>query len=92
MENHTFSNRQLSALTDQELVERFNKEVGKQGWGSSRAHYLVALIEEFKIRQIDHSLIKSNNGVSIRRKVLLRNRKLRFLPQFLPRLFGHNLH
>lgn len=92
MENHVFSNHQLSALTDQELVKRFNKEVEKQGWGSSRAHYLVALIEEFKARQIDYSLIKSYNGVSFRRKVLLRNWKLRFLPQFLPRLFGHNLH
>jgi hypothetical protein len=47
----------LTAATDAELLERFNREVGSKGWTSARAHYLHALQQEIKNRNWDSTLL-----------------------------------
>ena len=44
---------QLAALTNKQLVGRFNQEVGCQGWGNARSYFLTCLKLEFEKRQID---------------------------------------
>jgi hypothetical protein len=39
-------------MTDGQLMDAFNREVGNSGWTSSRSSYLVALREEFEKRKI----------------------------------------
>lgn len=50
----------LNTMSDEELIDAFNREVGNPGWTSSRAVYLVALHEEFEKRHYDYSIIKDN--------------------------------
>lgn len=70
--------KNLTVLTDQELVNRFNQEVGNQGWVSARAHFLKALTNQFESREIDYSIIKNENTISFAKKVLLKEKKLHY--------------
>lgn len=42
---------ELSSLSNTELIERFNQEVYKKGWTSSRALWWSICIQEMKKRQ-----------------------------------------
>lgn len=58
-------------LSDVELVEAFNQEVGRDEWTSSRADYLTALYREFKRRQWDFSAIGDENSLSFKDEIRL---------------------
>ena len=62
---------QLSALSDEGLIERFNKEVGNPGWTSSRASFLSALHKEFDRRNFDYRAIGNHERFSLRHKIAL---------------------
>lgn len=66
-------------MSDQELVEAFNREVGGSGWTSSRAKYLEALHQEFKVRGFDYSIIGDDHGLSFKDKVRLENNRIEVL-------------
>ena len=36
----------LSLLKDEQLIEKFNQQVGNQGWGNARAYYLEEIRKE----------------------------------------------
>ena len=42
--------QRFDSLTDLELVDCFNQQVGNQGWGSAKASYLGALHKTFDKR------------------------------------------
>ncbi len=52
----------FAAVSSQSLVESFNREVGNTGWTSVRASCIAALIDEFRNRDIDISVV--NDGCS----------------------------
>lgn len=68
--------KNLISLSDQEVINSFNKEVGNTGWVAARAHFLKALINQFESREIDYSIIKNENTISLAKKVLLKEKKL----------------
>ena len=50
--NYIEYKERFKSMTDGQLMDAFNREVGNSGWTSSRASYLVALREEFEKRKI----------------------------------------
>jgi hypothetical protein len=65
---------EFKVLSDEELIEVFNREVGNNGWTSSRAKYLAALDSELKKRNFDCSAIR-DEGLSFKNKIeLVRNK------------------
>lgn len=66
----------FKTMSDAELVEAFNKEVGISGWVSARAEYLIALHREFDERGIDYSAIGNEGGLSLSREVRLEGKKI----------------
>ena len=57
-------------LNTQAIVDMFNKEVGVEGWTSSRATYLAAIHGEFERRGIDYSVIGNKEGMSLKDRVV----------------------
>jgi hypothetical protein len=66
----------FKAMSDIELVEAFNKEVGNPGWVSARAAYLMALHDEFVRREFDYSSIGSAGGLSLATRIKLIDKKI----------------
>ncbi|MEK7473308.1 MAG: hypothetical protein AAB668_01070 [Patescibacteria group bacterium] len=66
----------FKAMSDAELVEAFNKEVGNPGWVSARAEYLTVLHREFDERGFDYSVIGNEGGLSLSREVGLEGKKI----------------
>jgi len=54
----------LSGLTDRELIDAFNIQVGVHGWVSTRGHYLLAIQEEMISRGFDITEVSSNGKSS----------------------------
>ncbi|OYU82618.1 MAG: hypothetical protein CFE24_14850 [Flavobacterium sp. BFFFF2] len=54
--------KELNELSNQELVERYNKECGNSGWSSSRGVFLMNLKAELHSRKWDISQVLSNDG------------------------------
>ena len=71
--------KQFAQMTDCELVEAFNREVGNPGWGSARGAYLAALHREFQERGFDISAIGNDCSMSLKNKV-----KLEYVPTLKP--------
>ncbi len=65
-----FRNR-FRQLTDQEVIDRFNEETGKQGLGEARASYLAAIHAEFDDRGFDYVTIGGVGSLSFRNRVRL---------------------
>ena len=68
--------KKFGNFTNEELIEAFNKEIGNSGWVGARGAYLSALHREFKIRNIDHTEIGDDEGLSLRHKVYLKDNRL----------------
>lgn len=70
---------QLATLSDEQLVARFNREVGNRGWVSARVYFLEALRNQFENRGLDYSFVKNESGgFNLNAKVILREGKLIF--------------
>jgi len=61
----------FDSLTDLELVDCFNQQVGNQGWTSAKSSYLAALHKIFDRRGLDYSSIGNQESLSFRNKVQL---------------------
>ena len=66
----------LEQITDSELIDAFNREVGNQGWVSYRGAYLSAIHKTFLKRGFDISEIGNEQVLSFKRKVELIEKKL----------------
>ncbi len=56
-------------MSNDELVEAFNREVGKAGWTGARGAYLAALHREFEDRGIEICRIGDESSLSLAKKV-----------------------
>ncbi|MDO8569238.1 MAG: hypothetical protein Q7R89_00390 [bacterium] len=74
--------KRFSAMSDEELIGAFNREVGNPGWTSSRATYLSLLREEFEKRGYDYSAVGGNGGLSLKNKVELVGGKTVVIDEF----------
>ena len=63
-------------LTDVQLVNVLNKEIGIRHWGMGRAAVIRAIKAQLKIREIDTSAISDNRSFSLAYCVVLKNKKL----------------
>ena len=76
----------LNKLSDEEIVDEFNEEVGKGGWGTARASFLAALHKQFKRRNLDYSEIGDKGSYSLKRKVKLVEKKIIVIPNSEPKV------
>lgn len=67
---------QLAALSDHQLVARFNGEVGNRGCGTARMYFLACLADELRSRDIDSALAFSDSGLDLRQKLSIAAGKL----------------
>lgn len=80
MENLTEKfEKNLISLSDQEVINSFNKEVDNTGWVAARAYFIKALTNQFESREIDYSIIKNENTISIANMVILTGIKITLL-------------
>lgn len=66
----------LERLTDEQLINAFNSQVGVQGWGNARAAYGRAMRDEFLKRDFDSTLTLTAHTFSFAKKVILKNKRL----------------
>lgn len=65
----------LSSESDEELIARFNHEVGCGGWVSARGRYLAELHDEFE-KRFDYSAIGDTSSLSFAHRIKLVGRKI----------------
>jgi hypothetical protein len=65
--------KQLQSYYDNELISRFNAEVGNSGSGTARFSFLAAVHQEFIRRGIDYSETGGAKSISFKNKVILEN-------------------
>lgn len=63
----------LLELSDQELINAFNKETGISSWGEARSHYLHALQCEIKNRTFNSDILFEHNDKGSIRSFILKN-------------------
>ena len=61
----------FATASSQSLVESFNREVGVTGWTSMRACCITALIDEFRNRGIDISVVNDGRSTDFNHHVRL---------------------
>jgi len=66
----------FASLTNEEVVELYNKEIGNSGWGTARASYLAAIHYEFQRRKIDYFEVGNSTSLSLANKVIIKGNKL----------------
>ena len=67
-----FQNR-FKYLSNQELIEVFNGQVGNNGWGTAKAAFLYSIHNELISRKIDFSAIGDNESLSFKDKIEIKN-------------------
>lgn len=67
---------ELLKMSDEQLIDSFNKDVGNPGWVGARARFHSALHEEFENRGFDFSVIGNKNSLSFSKKVRLIGKKI----------------
>lgn len=77
-DNYHFSDG-FKKLTDEQLIDTFNRQVKVKAWGNARSAYIKALKEEFLTRNFDSSLIITTQSFSFAKKVKLQNKHLEFV-------------
>ena len=79
MDYHKEYQDRFKKMSDDQLIDAFNREAGNAGWTSSRGSYLAALHQEFKARGYDYSIIGDKNSLSLKRKVQLVGKKIEII-------------
>ena len=69
----------LQTMSDDELIDAFNKDVGKPGWVAARGRFHAALREEFIKRNFDFSAIDSDVSISFKSKIVLRGNVIQII-------------
>jgi hypothetical protein len=68
--------RLFLVCTNQELVEAYNREVGKENWVNGRADYLFHLQRELLGREVDCSAVIIGRTLSMQHRVTLVDNRL----------------
>jgi hypothetical protein len=68
--------RRFLACTNRELVDAFNREVGKQNWVNGRADYLFHLQKEMVGREMDCSAVLTGRSLNMDHRVTLVDNRL----------------
>ena len=68
----------MASKGDSDLIEAFNSEVGKGGWGTARSHYLAAIQTEFE-KRFDSSAIVDKERFSLGNKVKLVGKRIEII-------------
>ena len=69
----------VAELTDQQLVARFNREVGNRAWCNARMYFLSCLGDEIRKRDFDSTIVHSDSGgLKLSRRVRLIDVRLEF--------------
>ncbi len=63
---------------DDKIVDYFNKEVGKNAWGTARAGYILALSNTFSKRGIDYSIVGDWKSISLTKRVRIVGKHLHY--------------
>jgi hypothetical protein len=71
-------------MSDEQLIDTFNRELGNSEWVSLRELFQLALRDEFKNRGYDYSAIDAGESLSFKKKIKLVGKKV--VAQ--PKLFG----
>ena len=66
----------LQKMNDDELIDRFNQDVGNPGWVRARASFHAALRDEFDDRNIDSSALGANGSMSFNKKIKIVDKKI----------------
>ena len=82
---------QFNNYSDEEIIEVFNTEVGKGGWGTARASFLGALHEQLNSRKFDYTQIGDKGGYSLKRKVRLIGKTIIVIPNSEPKVLKGGL-
>ena len=62
----------VAELTNEQLVARFNREVGNRAWGNARMYFLSCLGDEIRKRDFDSTIVHSDGGgLKLSRRVRL---------------------
>ncbi|MFA5168262.1 MAG: hypothetical protein WC530_07015 [Candidatus Omnitrophota bacterium] len=70
MENDDYGFREkLKHYDAQQLIARFNQEVGNPGWAGARSHFLEALKSAFLATGLDCSDFIDQTGMSLKRPI-----------------------
>ena len=77
--------KELSLLSNNQLIETFNRETQKKGWVSSRGIFLSLLGDEIRSRNFDSNIIFEKNiiqtySMKINKPIRLVDNKIEFLP------------
>lgn len=68
----------FNGMSDDELIDAFNSDVGKPGWVSARSSFHTALCDEFKKRNYDYSAVGGTGGLSFIKKIKLIGKEIVF--------------
>ncbi|MCR4314189.1 MAG: hypothetical protein NUV84_03010 [Candidatus Uhrbacteria bacterium] len=63
-------------MSDEQLIDAFNQQVGVNAWGTARSLYLAAIHNEFIERGYNYSDIGSKGGLSFAGKIKLESGKI----------------
>ncbi len=84
--------KSLNKLSDEEIVDEFNREVGNGGWGTARASFLGALHKQFRLRNLDYSEIGDQGSYSLSRKVKLVGKTIKVIPNSEPKVLQGGIY
>jgi hypothetical protein len=76
IEYYDYFTKGLSNLSNEEIIERFNREVGIRAFGIARQGYLSALRNQIEKRGIDYSDVGNETVMYYGNKVDLVNNKM----------------
>jgi hypothetical protein len=71
----------LRAMSDNELIDAFNKDVGNPGWVAARGRFHAALREEFIKRGFDFSAIGNDISISFNNKIVLKEKIIQIVEE-----------
>lgn len=66
----------LKSMTDAQIIDSFNHEVGNFRWTGEKASFHEALHEEFDNRGFDYSAIGTKGSLSFRKRIKLFERRV----------------
>ena len=75
-DKYGFEERFAKMPLDQ-LIDRFNSDVGNTAWGTARANFLAALQNEFLRRGVDCSCFISSGSMTMKYEIELEGNRIR---------------
>lgn len=66
----------FDTISDDEIIEKYNREVDCKGWASIRGAYLMAMRDQFIKRGFDYSAIGNKEGLKLNQKVRLEDKQI----------------